>query len=163
MSKNENFKNTKNSRKGSLRFDPNEEKSRSRAQQHFRDEVDVNNIIARYNKTGLLPLRRSTIGEFRDDLVNSLTYQEALDVVSKSEEKFAELPANIRSRFKNDPAQFLQFISDDNNAQEAYKLGLLSEKPATAPVGGAASNNEPQSGSQKEEVAKAASSVTGGE
>ena len=40
------------------------------------------------------------------------------------------LPAQMRSRFNNDPAELLKFIKDPANLDEAVKLGILVKKEA---------------------------------
>ena len=49
----------------------------------------------------------------------------------EAQEKFSELPAHIRKRFGNDPIQFLDFVTDENNKDEATRLGML-KIPAAA-------------------------------
>ena len=40
------------------------------------------------------------------------------------------LPADVRARSGNDPAGFVDFCSDDNNADEVEKLGLMLPEAA---------------------------------
>jgi len=50
---------------------------------------------------------------------------------------FNDLPSSIRSRFGNDPAAFLDFVQDENNADEMVKLGLTegsAEQATVTPV-----------------------------
>ena len=37
------------------------------------------------------------------------------------------LPAQIRSRFENDPAKLIDFLDNSENLDEAIKLGLVSK------------------------------------
>jgi len=109
-----------------LEFKKDDPKSVSKTQQHFKKECDINNIIARYKKTGLLgnPLsagRRPFYGDFSK--IGSL--QESLDIVIKAKSSFERLPASTKAKFNNDPATLLAFVSDDKNVAEAVKLGLL--------------------------------------
>jgi hypothetical protein len=39
---------------------------------------------------------------------------------------FEDLPSSIRSRFENQPSQFLDFVHDENNLQEMQQMGLLN-------------------------------------
>ena len=41
---------------------------------------------------------------------------------------FDGLDAFVRARFQNDPAQFLEFVSDPKNAQEMTSLGIVTGK-----------------------------------
>lgn len=92
-------------------------------QQHFAEECDINTIVRRFNLTGQLPtgVRMPTYGDFD----NVPTYQEALNAIRAADEAFNEMPAEVRARFANDPARFVDFCSDPANKAEAQKLGLV--------------------------------------
>lgn len=94
-----------------------------RTKQSFKDECDINNIMARFQRTGQLPVtnRTPTYGDIAD-----LDFQGAMDLVAAGREMFATLPAKVRERFANDPAKLLQFMQDPENTPEARKLGLLA-------------------------------------
>lgn len=106
-------------------------KEPSRTQQHFADECDINQIVARCIKTRTpLPYREDGIyGDFTaiDD------YATAIDAIGEANSNFEMLPASIRDRFKNDPAQFLRFVDNPANLQEMINLGLVSAPKATLP------------------------------
>ena len=118
---------------GSVNTDP------SMTQQHFRDECDINNIIARYNKTGVLvdPLHPGTAQPSFGDFSSMLDYQEAQNIIIYANQAFALLPAYLRKRFNNEPAEMLQFLEKEENRDEAIKLGLVKRPsdPDPAPVG----------------------------
>ena len=100
-----------------------DKRSKSRTQVHHKDACNVNAIVRRAKSTGVLPpaldFRRARYGDFTD--VND--FQTACDRVIDAQNAFARLPAKIRKRFNNDPKQLLSFVNDDNNLQEAFKLG----------------------------------------
>lgn len=99
----------------------------SKTKQSFKAECDINNILARYQKTGLvghLNARQPRYGDFS----NTLDYQAALNAVMAAEESFSSLPAKVRDRFQNDPSKLISFINDPKNKNEAIKLGLLEQK-----------------------------------
>lgn len=52
-----------------------------------------------------------------------------LEMQQEAVDRFNALPANIRSRFNNDPAQLYRFIHNEQNWDEAVKLGLLAYSP----------------------------------
>lgn len=99
----------------------------SMTKQSFREHVEINNVIARYRKSGIVDHLNRNPGYF-GDVSNIKSYQESLNVVIEAQDKFASLPANIRERFANDPALFIQFMSDPKNVDEAIKLGLVQWK-----------------------------------
>lgn len=110
-----------------------------RTKQSFKDECDINTIMARYQQTGQLPdLLTKNNGQYLD--VTGYDYQEAMQLVAGAHSLFAELPSHVRLRFENDPSQFLAFTSDPKNREEMARLGLLradykpAEPPASTPA-----------------------------
>lgn len=98
-------------------------KDKSRAVQSSKMEADINTIVKRFRLTGQLPsnIRMPTYADF--DQVHD--YHSALVLVRQAAEEFMLLPANVRSRFGNDPESLLSFLEDPANRDEAVKLGLL--------------------------------------
>lgn len=117
-------------------------KTPSLTKQSFAEEVDINTIVRRFGLTGQLPenVRAPTYADFEE----VVDYQTALNAVLAAQSAFMELPANVRERFGNDPQKFVEFTSDDNNKDEARRLGLLMPgdepvvKPPAAALGGVA-------------------------
>lgn len=98
------------------------------AKQSFKDECDINRIMAKYQRSGVITWLNSAEAQYGD--MTGFDFLEAMNVVAKGNEAFAALPSSIRKRFSNDPAEFLQFMADPENTAEAIKLGLAVEKPA---------------------------------
>jgi phage internal scaffolding protein len=103
----------------------------SRAQQHFKDECDINRIIERFTKTGLIPQIQAI--SHNADVSDFPSFQEAMDFIIETREQFMELPAKIRKYFNNDPGELVAFLEDPENFDEALRLGLV-ERPATEAV-----------------------------
>ena len=106
----------------------------SLAIQSAKDESDINTIVRRFGLTGVLPsgVRQPTYGDF----VGVSDYQSALAVIESADESFYAMPADVRARFGNDPAQFVDFCSDPANLSEMRKLGLaVPETPEPLPPG----------------------------
>lgn len=99
----------------------------SMTQQHFKDECDINRIMARYQETGVLidPMtgtrREPMFGEFDSEF----DLREAMDKINAAYEQFSQLPSRIRDRFDNSPAKLMDFLRDSENYDEAVKLGLV--------------------------------------
>lgn len=102
----------------------------SEVQQSGKDDADINVIVKRFGIGFEMPAARAAAqwGDFSQ----VTEYQEALHQVMEAQEAFMELPATVRSRFNNQPGEFLEFIHNPANAEEAYKLGLL-EVPDEVP------------------------------
>jgi len=101
------------------------------AKQSFKEECDINNILKKYEKTGVLPDMIRNNPQY-GDFSNVGTYQDAFMVVQKAHEQFNALDARVRDRFQNDPAQFLEFTSDARNLPEMEKLGMAIPKSPKA-------------------------------
>lgn len=94
----------------------------------FAEECDINTIVRRFGLTGQLPtdVRAPMYGDFTD----AMDYRSALDAVMAAQDSFMAMPADVRQRFGNDPAAFVDFCSDPNNRDEAIKLGLAVPPPS---------------------------------
>lgn len=111
----------------------------SLTKQSFRDECDVNNIMARFEATGNishLAMGTPRYGDFSD----CLDYQTSLNRLQEAQESFMALPAPLRARFQNDPGRLLDFLNDPQNRSEAVSLGLIDSSPevSSSPGGEAA-------------------------
>lgn len=96
------------------------------AQQHCRDECDINHIVERFGVTGQLPptnVPAPTYGDF----TGIGDYRDALEAVMRADEAFMALPAKVRETFDNDPALFVDFCSsnDPSDRSLAMELGLI--------------------------------------
>lgn len=92
--------------------------------QSFKDECDINNVMGRYLSNGEIPQINQTAPQYLD--VTGYDYQSAMELVAGAQSLFEEVPSNIRNRFQNDPAQFLDFCSNEKNREEMAQMGLLS-------------------------------------
>lgn len=95
------------------------------------NEVDINQIMDRYLKTGELPSPRPAQ---YGDATEIPDFETAMQIVIAGQNAFEALPAKLRERFGNDPAQFLAFIDDPANYDEAVKLGLVQAKETPVSV-----------------------------
>lgn len=92
-------------------------------EQSHKDQCDVNRIINKYDKTGLLNHVTSMEMQYGD--CTGLDYKEALDKVTSIRQAFDTLPNEIRKRFKNSPEEYFNFMSNPENRKEAIELGLI--------------------------------------
>jgi phage internal scaffolding protein len=100
----------------------------SLAQQHFKDECDINTILQKFNITGLLP--ESPLSPRYGDFTGIGDYHTALNRVMAAQDEFDALPAQIRARFENDPAKLIEFLGNEKNRPEAEELGLVDKAAA---------------------------------
>lgn len=94
-------------------------------EQHHKKECDINTIIKKFDKTGLLTHVSKIEQRFGD--ATALEFKDAMDLVVGSRQMFDELPAEIRTEFDNDPGKLIEFMDDENNRPRAIELGLIRE------------------------------------
>jgi phage internal scaffolding protein len=81
--------------------------------------------MERFEKTGVLEHRNRFEGSYGDFTNTPQDYHDAVNQVLAADEMFQSLPARVRKRFGNDPAEFVDFVSDPANVDEMRSLGLL--------------------------------------
>lgn len=117
-----------------------------RTKQSFKNECDINQIMARYQKTGVLDFTAKHAPQYGD--ATGLEFREGLDVLQRAREMFADLPAKLRAQFNNDPGEFLDFVHNPENVEEMRQMGLLMPEPSQAtPLAASAAGSG--SGAQK--------------
>ena len=107
----------------------------SRVKQSFVPECDINNILKQYSVTGQIRhiSAKAAQGAYLD-LPDEVDYQTALQIVKDGSDAFATLPSKTRERFDNDPTNFLDFMANPANREEAIKLGLATSRAVPAPI-----------------------------
>ena len=101
-------------------------KDESLTQQHDEADANINNIVRKYMQTG--QIEQHKLPPLEGDFSNAPDMQTAMNLQLEAKQAFMEHPAEVRSRFNNDPAAFVAFCSDENNIEDMQKLGLLNEE-----------------------------------
>lgn len=99
----------------------------SLTQQQFKDECDINTIMRSYQETGTISHLNPRPGIY-EDFSGVQDFKESMDLVEYAKKEFMLLPAKVRSRFNNNPAELVEFCNNPNNLEEAVELGLASPK-----------------------------------
>lgn len=94
---------------------------KTRTQQHPKDMCDINLILKKYQKTGKLPLMDRV--PIYDDFSKVKDYKESLGIIMKADEQFNNLPSDLRSKFRNDPQEFLSYVEKADH-EDLMELGL---------------------------------------
>ena len=97
----------------------------SMTEQHFKDECDINQIVARYESTGVMPSGNTPplFGDFEKFPTDLLSSRQFFD---EAESRFMELPASVRKEFNNSPLELLAALQDSSNRQRFIDLGLIA-------------------------------------
>lgn len=100
----------------------------SMTQQQFAQACDLKTIIKQRSQLGIpLEIPNDPFDGAIQDFTSSNDYRENLHRVMQAQDAFMALPAQIRKKFDNDPAELISFLEKDENYDEALKLGLLKE------------------------------------
>lgn len=96
-----------------------------RTHQAMKNECDINTIMSRYEKTGIIE-HVSRYGQHYGDFADVPDFHTAMTIVTNAQQMFDSLPSGLRARFGNDPGSFVDFVLNDENLPEMEKLGLVN-------------------------------------
>lgn len=88
----------------------------------FAEELDVNNVIKKYNKTGILQKAHDFEGVYGE--FHSYDLREAIEMVNKAQDLFLEIPSDVRRKFNNDPGAFIDFATNPDNLEQMREWNL---------------------------------------
>ena len=86
-------------------------------------ETDINNIVARHTRDGVITHLNPAEPLFGDN-TGVADYHSALSAVVAAQQMFEELPSDLREEHGNDPGRFLEWYEDPENLEETIELGL---------------------------------------
>lgn len=87
----------------------------------------IDYYLKRYTATGILGDPARAAQAQYGDFTSVPTYQEAQNLIARTTETFEALPSDLRDRFSNDPAVFLDFVNDEKNVDECIRLGIYAK------------------------------------
>lgn len=143
----------------------------SKTKTYFAKKTNINNIVRRYGKTGMLSTGLGESGLVpRFEFNSGADYFSMMCKVAKAKSEFAALPALVRQRFSNNPQLCIDFISKLDNRDlsnemgklmsEANDLGLLDKKAYANYLDRKHSNDEGLKKSEPVEIKKSEQSST---
>lgn len=107
----------------------------TKTQQHQAEEADINTIVRRFGVTGTLP--QVNVPPTYGDFAGAETYQEQMNVIAQANSSFYGLPAEIRSKFANNPGIYTTYVNDaleKGDLKALNEMGLeLNERPGEPP------------------------------
>lgn len=103
------------------------------ADQSFEKEANINVIMARYQRTGLISNVNRKTPFWGDVSMAPQDLMEAQEIISQSMKAFTDLPARLRAMFNNSPIELMRWLEDPANGEEARRWGLLPAEPAESP------------------------------
>lgn len=96
-----------------------------RTVQYQKDDADITKIVAAHFSTGVFPGTSRPL-QYIDTTVMPQSYEEVLNLHATTKSLFYKLPHDIRARFNNNPAIFMDFASDPANDAELAKFGFTT-------------------------------------
>lgn len=105
----------------------------SRAVQSDADKCDVRKMIDRARR-GLGVRDLSGDQAVYADVSRIPDFHTMQNRIASAQQAFMRLPAVLRARFNNRPAELVAFLQDAKNKPEAIELGLIAKPVAPAPV-----------------------------
>lgn len=92
----------------------------TKTQQHFKEEQDINIIVARVLKTGVMP-DIPVPGQYAD-LSTQEDYHTMLNRIAETNGLFYKLDPELRAEYKNDPGAWLQDVNEKLNQGDLAPL-----------------------------------------
>lgn len=96
-------------------------------------ETNINNIVRKYVRTGQLEHISEHLGQYRD-VSDIPDLQGAMNMVAEANSAYAELPAAVRKATGHNPGEFLPWLDNPDNFDQAVEWGLLPPKEGDPPV-----------------------------
>jgi phage internal scaffolding protein len=104
-----------------------------RTKQSFKDETDVNLIVAKHAKMNTLSHLEQWGGQYGD--FSDFDFQEAQNQIANATTMFEHLPSSVRQKFDGNPEKFFNFVNDPENADKlAEKLPELAAPRQRPPL-----------------------------
>jgi phage internal scaffolding protein len=92
-------------------------------EQNHREACDIHHIMRKYERNGVLTHVRDNAGTYME-LPSEVDFHLAMNQIARAQQSFESLPADLRKKFGNDPAAFVDFMQDGDNLDAIEKLGL---------------------------------------
>lgn len=102
-----------------------------RTKQSFANESNINIIMKKYEKTGLIDHLNQFEGKY-GDFIAYQDYHSSMNLIREAGEAFMTIPATVRAKFENDPAKFLEFAQNPENHDELVEMGLARPIPSAS-------------------------------
>lgn len=92
----------------------------SLTEQHHAKACDINTIMAKYARTGILEHVKNYEPTFGD--ISELDFKDSMDTIKTIEQEFGDLPAYVRAYFGQDASKYLRTISTPEGVEELRNL-----------------------------------------
>lgn len=104
----------------------------SLTRQEFAEDCDINILMSRYEKTGVINHFNNSTPQYLD-ITDLPDLQGSLTILADAKTAFMRLPAVTRREFDNDPVKFVEFAGDAKNLDKLREWGLAAPLPVDPP------------------------------
>lgn len=106
----------------------------SLAAQEMTEDTDINRIVETWVRTGMAPV--TNVEALTGDFSNVDDYRTMLDKMRRVNAEFMSFDADVRSYFKNDPANLIAALDDDSQTAKLVEFGIKKapEVPQSGPA-----------------------------
>lgn len=98
--------------------------------QSFAKDTDLNEIVRRFGITDGAVAPQAADPRYYGDFTDTVDLAEARLRIKEAYDHFDQLPAELRTRFNNDPLELFNWVTDPANTEEAVELKILSTEGA---------------------------------
>lgn len=95
------------------------------ARQEDRMSADINQIVAQYQRSGTMPRVQRSEPLYGDFTLLSDDLMEITETFARAEDRFMELPSNVRAHCQNDWRVFVQKFQDEAERAALVDAGLV--------------------------------------
>ncbi len=95
----------------------------SMTQQSDQKQSDIHYIMKKFERTGVLEHNKQYEGTYAD-FASMPDFTKAHQMIADAKTMFETIPAKIREKHNNDPAQFLDWINNEKNREEILEAGF---------------------------------------
>lgn len=99
----------------------------SKAQQHGKEEADINVIVNRFLKTGTMP--QIPLPPSYANYEGEFNFQDAMNIIAAGKQSFMGMDAEVRDAFRNDPARFVEtidrWLAEEDPQQKEQNLEIM--------------------------------------
>lgn len=106
------------SRLQTLALRPAKKYDDGRTKQCFKNECDIDKIMARFRQSGTISHLAKYEGTYSD--FSDFDFHEQSNMLARGEQMFADLPAEIRREFDQSPAAFFKYVNDPKNQKDLH-------------------------------------------
>lgn len=103
-------------------------------EQSHKSEVNINNIVKRHGMDLIAKTALLKTPEYVFDDVTGNDFTEAMLKVTKAQQQFDAMPSQIRKKFDNSAAQFMDFVQNPDNTDALIDMGLAKRVPPEQPI-----------------------------